>query len=111
MSLLKEWLVEHKFKDWKRTESDGREVTPALKKRRATSIPQKLSDPAKWHSHSRGISMDVLRRDINLRIEDFGSNRILSKRVAVYSKLMRDYMGRMGYPAALHRRGEYVAVR
>lgn len=111
ISLLKEWLVKYKFKDWTTTEDRGIPVTVAMKKRRAASIAAKLSNPAKWHSHSRGISMEVLRRDINLKIQDFGENHELRDRVRVYCKLLRDYMGRLGHPAALHRSGGYVPLR
>ena len=110
ISLLKEWLVKYKFKDWKQTRSNKKAVTPAWKKRRAASIAKKLSNPAKWHSHARGISMEVLRRDINLQIEDFGENAELNYRVQVYCKLMREYMARLRQSTAFHRRGEYVAI-
>ncbi len=111
ISLLKEWLVKYKFKDWKKTSSQAKRVTKGMKESRATEIAEKLSNPAQWHSHSRGISMEVLRRDVNLQIEDFGNIPELSNSVQVYCKLMRDYMGRLGQPAALHRRGGYVAIR
>ena len=111
ISLLKEWLVKYKFKDWTKTQSQGKRVTMAMKNRRAANIASKLSNPSRWHSHSRGISMEVLRRDVNLRIQDFGEDQQLRDRVRVYYRLMRDYMARLGHPAALHRRGEYVALR
>ena len=111
ISLLKEWLVQYKFKDWKVTEEREKTVTAALKRRRAGSIARKLNDTAKWHSHARGISAEVLRRDVNLKIEDFGENEDLSKKVRVYYKLLTDYMLRLRQVAALHRRGAYVQVR
>ena len=111
ISLLKEWLVEYKFKDWRRTETNNKPVNKAFKKRRAAAIAEKLNNPAKWHSHARGISMEVLRRDINLKIEDFGEDGELSNRVKVYCKLLRDYMLRLGQPASLHRKGAYVQIR
>ena len=110
-SLLKEWLATYKFKDWKETETQGKRVTKAMREARAAEIAADLNDPDKWHSHSRGISMEVLRRDLNLKIEDFGQNEELSRRIKVYCKLLRDYMIRLQHPAALHRRGGYVAFR
>lgn len=110
ISLLQEWLVKYKFKDWKKTQETGRRVTNQLRKSRATMIARKLSDPDHWHSHGRGISMDVLSRDVNLRIEDFGKNNELRDRIRVYCKLLGDYMLRLGHVAVLHRRGSYVPL-
>ena len=111
ISLLKEWLVDYKFRDWRQTETNGKSVTMTLKRRRAESIARKLNDSAKWHSHARGISMEVLRKDVNLKIEDFGEHEELSGRVRVYCKLLTDYMLRLRQMAALHRKGSYVQVR
>ena len=111
ISLLKEWLVEFKFKEWRKTETTGKSVTITLKKRRAESIARKLNDSAKWHSHARGISMEVLRKDLNLKIEDFGEHKELSDKVRVYYKLLTDYMLRLRQAAALHRKGSYVQVK
>ena len=108
ISLLKEWLVKYKFKDWTRTETRGRTVDRRLRTSRATAIAKKLSQTDRWHSHGRGISMEVLRRDLNLRIEDFGEDEARKNSIRVYCKLLRDYMLRLGHPAALHRRGSYA---
>ena len=110
ISLLKEWLVEFKFKEWRKTETNRKPVTMTLKKRRAESIARKLNDTAKWHSHARGISMEVLRRDLNLKIEDFGEQEKLSDLIRVYYKLLTDYMLRLRQSAALHRKGSYVQI-
>ena len=109
ISLLKEWLVKYKFKDWTRTETRSLMVDRRLRKRRATDIAKKLSQTERWHSHGRGISMEVLRRDLNLRIEDFGEDEERKNNIRVYCKLLRDYMMlRLGHPAALHRRVGYA---
>ena len=79
ISLLKEWLAKYKFRNWKKTETSGTRVTDRMRKRRAQAIARKLSDSGYWHSHGRGISMEVLRRDLNLRIEDFGEDSTLSE--------------------------------
>lgn len=110
ISLLEEWLVKYKFKDWEKTQKRGRKVTDRMRRNRATTIAKKLSNPDRWHSHGRGISMEVLRRDINLRIEDFGENNELRDIIRVYCKLLRDYMVRLRHAAVLHRRGSYVPL-
>ena len=109
ISLLEDWLAQYKFKDWTETATRKETVTPDMKRERATEIAKKLSNPDEWHSHARGISMEVLRQDLNLQIEDFGKKKRFRSLVQVYCKLMRDYMVRRGQPMALHRRGEYVA--
>ena len=54
--------------------------------------------------------MEVLRRDLNLRIEDFGQDKELSDAIRVYCKLLRDYMIRLRHASVLHRRGNYVPL-
>lgn len=110
ISLLTEWLVKYKFKDWKKTQESGRSVTNQLRKSRARAIAKKLSNPDRWHSHTRGISMEVLRRDIKLEIEDFGKNNELNNAIRVYCKLLKDYMVRLQHVAVLHRRESYVPL-
>jgi membrane-bound ClpP family serine protease len=70
IQLLKKWLVTYKFKNWKRTEKRNLVVTNKMRQERAEEIGKKLSDTSRWFSHGRGISMDVLQRDLNLHIED-----------------------------------------
>jgi hypothetical protein len=64
VTLLKEWLVKYKFANWNQTDTKKRTVTKKMKLRRATAIANDLNDTDKWHSHGRGISMEILRRDI-----------------------------------------------
>ena len=109
ISLLEEWLTKHKFKNWKITH-EGQTVTDELRKDRARQIAKKLSNPELWHSHGRGISMEILRRDIELEIEDFGENNELNGAVRVYCKLLQDYMMRLRHVAVLHRRESYVPL-
>ena len=71
VSLLKQWLVRYKFKNWTTTETRKEPVTNQLKEQRAEAIARALNDPERWHSHSRGIGMDRLRDELKLVIEDF----------------------------------------
>lgn len=73
ISLLKEWLVKYKFKDWveHRTHSPWASVTDEEKKTRAEEIAKMLGDNKLWHSHWRFIGIDTLRNTIQLEIEDF----------------------------------------
>ena len=107
--LLKEWLVKYKFKNWTKTRTRKLKVTHQMRVKRAEKIAAILNDIERWHSHSRGISMPVLRRALKLEIEDFGKNKKLNEKIRTYSKLLNDYMMRMGQIAVLHRKGLYVA--
>jgi len=103
-SLLKEWLVKYKFKNWKTTKTHKRKVTREMKIARAEEIADKLNDTKRWNSHGRGISMAVLRRDIKLEIEDFGQDPKLNSCVKIYYKLLRDYMVKRGHSWVVHTR-------
>ena len=110
ITLLKEWLVSYKFGDWTETETRGKPVTRRMLTTRAASIAKKLNDTARWHSHGYGISMEVLRRDLDLRIEDFGANPELSKAVRGYHDLFMDYLSKLGGPMAMHNDGNFLPV-
>ncbi|MBI4227733.1 MAG: serine dehydrogenasease, partial [Candidatus Omnitrophica bacterium] len=99
VSLLKEWLVRYKFKNWKTTATKRRRVTQTMREARAEEIARKLNDTEHWHSHSRGISINVLRKDLKLLIEDFGKIELLNTKVKTYYKLLKDYMMRRGHEA------------
>jgi hypothetical protein len=91
-SLLEEWLAKYKFKNWKTTETRKIPVTTAMKKARAKEIAASLNNVKRWNSHGIWISMQVLRRELKLRIDDFGSKKQLDKNVREYHKLLTDYM-------------------
>lgn len=109
-SLLTEWLVKYKFKDWDKTKGRRKKVSNQLRKSRARAIARKLSNPDLWHSHGRGISMEVLIRDVQLEIDNFGEDDQLNGAVRIYCKLLRAYMSRLRHSAALHRREKYVPL-
>jgi Serine dehydrogenase proteinase len=109
-SLLKEWLVRYKFKNWKVTRTHRRKVTKKMKIARAAEIADKLNDTKKWNSHGRGISMQVLRRDLNLEIEDLGQDEELSACIRGYYKLLRDYMAKRGHSWVVHTREQYRPI-
>ncbi len=75
IELLEKWLPAFKFEDWVKTESKGHEVTSEMKQERAKEIAQKLNDTKRWHTHSRGISMEVLQEELGLRIEDIRASK------------------------------------
>lgn len=94
IALLEEWLVKYKFKNWTVTATRSERVTEEMRRDRAKTIAQQLNDTSYWHSHSGGISMEVLRRKLNLQIEDIDSSPDLKKAVERYMMLLTDYMHR-----------------
>jgi len=108
ITLLKEWLVKYKFKEWKVTRTRKRKVTLAMKRTRAATIAKELNNTEKWHVHGHGISKDVIENNLNLMIDDFGNDADLSKDIRGYHELMADYMMKRGAQAAVHFAGRYV---
>ncbi|MFA5774849.1 MAG: ATP-dependent Clp protease proteolytic subunit [Ilumatobacteraceae bacterium] len=97
IALLEEWLVKYKFKNWKRTATRNLRVTTLMKRKRAEEIARKLNETSRWHSHSRGISMQVARRDLNLKIEDLDNQPKIRDALASYNELLTDYRMRRGH--------------
>jgi ClpP class serine protease len=106
IALLKEWLVQYKFKNWTTTLGRGRAVTAAMREARAEEIAKKLTDTRIWHSHGRGIPMNVLIDEgrLNLRINDFGASAGLNSAIREYYILLKDYMIRRGHQVIWHTR-------
>ena len=102
VKLLEDWLVNYKFRNWTVTATRGIKVTTQMKQKRARDIGNKLNDTQTWHSHTQGISMDVVRRDLNLQIDDFGSDQQTSDLIRNYHSLLDDYMKRMGDLGVVH---------
>ena len=108
ISLLKEWLVKYKFKDWTTTETHKHPVTKELREQRAVEVAEGLMGDTgrlEWHSHGRPISMETLRRDLKLKIDDFGEKAELSQAIKVYYQFLADYMGKIGVYVAVHTSG------
>jgi hypothetical protein len=91
IALLEEWLVKYKFKNWRKTETRGLKVDAAMRKKRAQEVARKLNETSRWHSHSRGISMQVARRDLKLQIEDLDDDPEVRDALASYNNLLTDY--------------------
>lgn len=111
ISLLEKWLVKYKFKEWKKTATKGDPVTLEMKRERAREIAKTLNKTTKWHVHGHGISKDVLEKDLNLLIDDFGADDSLESLVRGYHDLLSDYMGKMNKAGVVHVVGHYRPYR
>ena len=92
--LVSEWLVQYKFKDWRKTESKGETVTKKMREQRAEKIAAELGNVENWHSHGRGIHMKALN-DMGLKIDDFGADPELRQNIRNYYGLAIDFYGTM----------------
>lgn len=111
ITLLTEWLVKYKFKNWNRTETRGKPVTPTMRKNRAKQIARELNNTDRWHIHGYGISMHILQNDPKLKliIDDFGENQELSKKIRCYYDLLNDYMFRRRRDGVLQMGDQYIS--
>jgi hypothetical protein len=105
ISLLKEWLVKYKFKNWNvhRTTNPGTPVTQDEKEARANEIASSLADNKKWHAHTRPISIEKLK-ELRLEIEDYTNNKELREKIRMYTELLFDYSRHTGLEFMLHTR-------
>jgi hypothetical protein len=103
VDLLKEWLVEFKFKNWTehRTTNRGMSVTAEQKKDRAEEIAMALSNHKLWRSHGRALNLTKLR-SLGLEIDDFSKNSELHTVVRSYNDPLSMYVDRMGVPMFMH---------
>lgn len=107
VALLEEWLTKYKFKDWEEKATSKEPVTPKVRADRAKEIGLALNDTERWHSHSHGISMAILRNEINLKIDDLADDPDRHEKVKQYDGLLADYMRKMGVGGMLHIVGRF----
>ena len=108
ITLLKQWLVKYKFKDWTKHQSTphlvGQDVTLEQKEARAEDIARLLADNKHWHSHGRSIGLATLRDTLRLKIEDYSQETELRAKIRGYSDLLTDYVRRNRHEYFLHSR-------
>lgn len=108
VALLIEWLVKYKFKNWKKTQTRKLRVNKQMKMVRAEEIARDLNETKKWHTHGHGISMEVLNKDVNLLIDNYGEEPALSAAIRGYNDLLSDYMAKLGIRGSIHFSGSYT---
>lgn len=108
INLLKNWLVEYKFKNWDTHETTaeylGHPVTVTEKEDRAEEIARQLSDNSLWHSHGRSINIDTLRNLLKLKIEDYSSDEVKTSLIREYNDLVTEYIRKNNFEAFIHSR-------
>ncbi len=104
ISLLVKWLTTYKFKDWKITETTKKAVTQADREARAKDIAEKLADHQLWHSHGRGIPMQVLVNDLKLKIDDYRKDPDVAGKIDHYFSFLTDLIEKQNIPHLVHTR-------
>jgi len=67
--MVKQFLLNYKFKHWTVRETTRVAVTPEYREARATEVANALASHDRWKNHGHAISRDVLWDEIKLRIE------------------------------------------
>lgn len=111
VSLLIDWLVNYKFKNWTVTQTKRRRVTEAMRKNRAEEIARELNNTDRWHDHGYGISMAVLRAILKLQINDLDDIPDHCMKVRQYDTLLSDYMQKIRVEGILHTIGKFLPFR
>ncbi|HLP44522.1 MAG TPA: serine dehydrogenasease [Candidatus Kapabacteria bacterium] len=101
ITLLKEWLVKYKFRDWKK-HKEGSAVTEKEKEKRAEEIANMLGDNKLWHSHGRMIGINKLEKVLKLKIEDYTKEDDLRKKIRSYNDMIVHYIAKSDFPFFLH---------
>ena len=108
ITLLKKWLVDYKFKDWRVHGTDPKKknqaVTPQEKQQRAEEIAKLLNNNQEWHSHGRMIGVKTLKEKLRLEIEDYSGDTKLKILIRSYNDLMIEFIANSRYNLFLHSR-------
>jgi hypothetical protein len=108
ITLLKNWLVSYKFKEWTEHKSDpmkiGQLVSAEEKQQRAEEIADMLGNNKIWHSHGRMINISKLQSVLRLEIEDYSEQTELRTLIRNYNDLLTEFIARNGYKVFLHSR-------
>ena len=97
VSLIENWLVSYKFRDWHKTDR--------IKRKRAKEIAKMLNDHRKWYTHGSSIHKDILEKDIGLKIDDYSTDGDLKKLVWEYFWSLSDHINKISSPSFIHSRG------
>jgi hypothetical protein len=111
ITLLKNWLVEYKFRDWREHGTDpakkGQPVTVEEKRARAEEIARILGDNKIWHSHGRMIGPSTLHGVLRLLIDDYSKDDTLRQLIRSYNDLLTEYIAQRDYKLFLHNRNYF----
>ena len=103
ISLLKNWLVKYKFKNWSTHSSTGQPVTQSDKKKRAEDIANELGNNKTWKSHGRPINIEALE-SLKLQIKDFSDMQSERGAIRKYYNLLQEFCRKYNMQMFIHTR-------
>lgn len=62
--LVRDWLVQYKFKSWTVTNDSKTPVSQEMKLKRATEVSEKLCNHMDWHTHGRSLKIADLEQEL-----------------------------------------------
>lgn len=89
--LVKSWLEQYKFKNWKKTRTKGQEVTDMMRKDRANEVAEMLCDHTTWRTHGRSLKIEDLKEVLVIeRIDDDPKLANIVYRIKTVIRLLLD---------------------
>ena len=89
--LVKSWLEQYKFKNWKKTHTSQKEVTETMRKERANEVAEMLCDHTTWRTHGRSLKIEDLKEVLVIeRIDDDPKLADLVYRIKTVIRLILD---------------------
>lgn len=87
-SLVTDWLVQYKFREWATHSSTGAPVTAEDRRQRAGQVAKALTDHGAWKTHGRSIKIADLRA-MRLQIKDYSETPDLADAIRRYYTLLQ----------------------
>lgn len=100
VSLIEDWLVKFKFKDWNKNDDKKRDT--------AKEIAAMLNDHRKWYTHGSSIHKDILEKNIGLKIDDYSVDSNLKKSVWEYFWSLSEYALGIDSPSFIIHNRNYI---
>lgn len=86
--LVREWLVQYKFKFWVKHAKTGKDVTDEEKTEQAAKIAEALCNHSKWLTHNRSLRREDLE-GLGLKITDYTLETELNDAITRYYTLLK----------------------
>ena len=103
--LVEQWLFQYMLSDLNNSDpvADSKDQESMIS--RAHDIATRLNDHERWRYHGRGITMETLRNEVELPIEDLADSEQLYQDVRDYADLVRDYAQQQSQVTFVHSHG------
>ena len=86
----------------------GSAVTLEEKMNRAQEIATELSNNSKWKSHGRPINIEILEKQLRLKIDDYSNDATMREIIRSYHTLSVDYIKKNDIVIFIHTRKNLI---